>query len=88
MSTLTRLDASGELTDQRLSAISAQLRIERGAGAVVPDAVAQIPGFRNRDDELANLSGALQTPCGRDLWVVVSPPLMGKSGCSPGWNRT
>ena len=41
--------------------------------------MAEIPGFRNRDDELANLSGALQTPGGRDLWVVVSPPLMGKS---------
>jgi hypothetical protein len=75
------LDATGELTDQRLSEISTQLRLERGAGAAVPDvgAVAEIPGFRNRDDELANLSGALQTPGGRDLWVVVSPPLMGKS---------
>ena len=75
------LDATGELTDQRLSEISTQLRLERGAGAAVPDvgAVAEIPGFRNRDDELANLSGALRTPGGRDLWVVVSPPLMGKS---------
>ena len=29
------LDATGELTDQRLSEISTQLRLERGAGAAV-----------------------------------------------------
>ena len=92
------VDATGELTDERLNEITARLPLGDGAAASAADAVASvtIPGFRNRTDELANLRGALSTPGGRELWVVVAPPLMGKSwllarleqalaGASPHW---
>ncbi len=35
--------------------------------------------FRNRDDELDAVVNALTRSGGRDLWVIVSPPGMGKS---------
>ncbi|GAB1516246.1 toll/interleukin-1 receptor domain-containing protein [Actinophytocola sp. KF-1] len=35
--------------------------------------------FRNRADELHQVISALQTTGGKDLWVVTSPPRMGKS---------
>jgi hypothetical protein len=75
------LDATGEPTDLLLHEVSARLPLgdEAVAAAVTVAAAARIPGFRNRDDELANLLGALQTRGGRELWVVVSPPLMGKT---------
>lgn len=37
------------------------------------------PVFRNRDDELNTIVHALATRGGRDLWLVISPPRMGKS---------
>jgi hypothetical protein len=81
------IDATGGLTRRRLAEISTALDLEGSPAeaaadvAAAPadeDAEAQ-PGFHNRDYELSSLCGALETPGGRDLWVVVSPPLMGKS---------
>lgn len=69
------LDAKGVLTDQRVDAVSAQLPL--GAAAATTDD--ETPGFRNREDELATLRSALQTAGGHELWVLVSPPLMGKT---------
>jgi TIR domain len=82
----------------RLNEISARLPLGSTVVETAAEAVAEakIPGFRNRLDELANLRGALQTPGGRELWVVVAPPLMGKtwlltrleqalSGLTPHW---
>ena len=75
------VDATGELTVDRLNEISARLPLGDRAAVAAAKAVASatIPGFRNRDDELANLGGALATHGGRELWVVVAPPLMGKT---------
>jgi hypothetical protein len=75
------LDATGQLTRPRLSEISARLPFDATAVEAAADirAAAEIPDFRNRHDELANLRTAHQTPGGRELWVVVAPPLMGKS---------
>ena len=81
--TLHWVDATGELTGRRLTEISVALGLDGSPAAadVAADvaAAAEMPGFRNRDHELSSLRGALETPGGRDLWVVVSPPLMGKS---------
>ena len=74
------VDATSELSVDRLNAISARLPLGVGAAAAAEAvASATIPEFRNRDDELANLRGALATRGGRELWVVVAPPLMGKT---------
>jgi hypothetical protein len=69
------------LTRPRLSEISARLPLDGRAVAAAADirAQAEIPDFRNRYDELAALRTAHQTPGGRESWVVVAPPLMGKS---------
>jgi hypothetical protein len=69
------LDAKGVLTDQRVDAVSAQLPLGRTTAATDDET----PGFRNREDELATLRSALQTVGGHELWVLVSPPLMGKT---------
>ena len=75
------LDATGQLTRPRLSEISGRLPLHAAAVEAAADirAAAEIPDFRNRQDELANLRTAHRTPGGRELWVVVAPPLMGKS---------
>lgn len=53
------------------------------ANAVSASAGGQQPGisltFRNRDDELHQVISALKTTGANDLWVVTSPPRMGKS---------
>ena len=69
------VDAAGALTPARLDDIALALRLGRGpAGTGV-----RYPGFRNREDELNKLVGSLKTTGVKDLWVVVSPPLMGKT---------
>ncbi|HEX5117878.1 MAG TPA: toll/interleukin-1 receptor domain-containing protein [Pseudonocardiaceae bacterium] len=37
------------------------------------------PAFRNRQDELSRIIDALTTRGGQELWLVLSPPRMGKS---------
>ncbi len=69
------VDATGELTASRLDEVTAALPFARRPTGSDVD----FPGFRNREDELTTLLGALQTVGGRDLWVVVAPPLMGKT---------
>jgi hypothetical protein len=69
------VDAAGSLTVSRLDNIAVALRLgRRPTGDNVT-----FPGFHNRADELNKLLGALQTTGVKDLWVVVSPPLMGKT---------
>ncbi|HWO63015.1 MAG TPA: TIR domain-containing protein [Umezawaea sp.] len=53
--------------------LSAALDFDSGNGRREP------PPFQNRDDELAQVKNALRTSGGQDLWVVFSPPRMGKS---------
>lgn len=75
------LDATGRLPRPQLSEISARLPLDGPAVEAAADirAEVEIPDFRNRHDEVAALRAAHQTPGGRKLWVVVAPPLMGKS---------
>src|SRR5690242_13493124 len=75
LGTYSWVDARGTLTRLRLDEITAALPLDRRPTGEDVD----FPAFRNREHELTKLLGALQTPGGKDLWVVVSPPLMGKT---------
>lgn len=75
LGTYAWVDASGELTGTRLDEVTSALPVDRRPSG----ADEEFPGFRNREEELSALLGALQTVGGRDLWVVVSAPLMGKT---------
>lgn len=75
MRTYDWLDTRNGVERLRLEPIAERIRL--GRPATTQDA--STPGFRNRLDELATLLTALRTAGGRELWVVVSPPLMGKS---------
>lgn len=79
------LDLTTPLDDEKLNAVSTVLRLDR-APVPVAGATAQVrlralrpPVFRNRDDELNSIVNALTTTGGQDLWLVISPPRMGKS---------
>lgn len=78
------LDLTAPLDDEKLNAVSAALHLDR-APVPVAEAAAQVqpeaprPVFRNRVDELNAIVNALTTTGGRDLWLVISPPRMGKS---------
>ncbi len=75
------LDATPPLTDQKLDGILRTLPLgatSETAGVADPSG-GPIPTFRNRHDELTMMVNALTTAGGRDLWVVVAPPRMGKS---------
>lgn len=74
-----QLNATAPLTEGKLKAIGLALDLdaepeEAGQSALRPTVV-----FRNRDDELDAVVNALTRSGGRDLWVIVSPPGMGKS---------
>lgn len=71
------IDMTGPRDRTKWSALAAALASWQGAPAGPPDGPE--PVFRNRVDELATIVSALATHGGRDLWVVVSPPRMGKS---------
>lgn len=76
------LDATQPLDNSKLEAIAGALRLDRVPANARPPAaspVMPVPVFRNRHDELAELLNALTTTGGRNLWVVFSPPRMGKS---------
>lgn len=73
--TYSWIDATGELTASLLEDVARGLRLpRRPTGSDV-----EFPDFHNREEELSKLSGALRTTGGRELWLVVSPPLMGKT---------
>lgn len=67
------ISASGTLTADLLGMITTLIT------GTVPVPTSEIPGFRNRTAELAELTHALVTPGGAELWCVAAPPLMGKS---------
>lgn len=73
--TYSWINATGELTASRLDDVASGLPFGRRPTG----SVAEFPEFHNRQVELARLRDALQTPGGRELWVVVSPPRMGKT---------
>lgn len=75
LGTYSWVDATGQLTSTRLDEIATALPFGRRPTGDDRD----FPGFRNRQHELARILGELRTPGGKDLWVVVSPPLMGKT---------
>jgi hypothetical protein len=68
------LDLTPPRGPAKLAAIAAAL----GQAHSLP-AAHRPPVFRNRDDELNTIVTALAVTGGRDLWVVISPPRMGKS---------
>jgi hypothetical protein len=76
-----RLDAVPPLTDQKLDAIvnALPLGVTAEVAGTSEPAVGPMPTFRNRHDELLMMLNGLTTAGGRDLWVVVAPPRMGKS---------
>jgi hypothetical protein len=70
------LDLASPVSDDKLEAVTQKL------SGTVPRAVpgsGPRPVFRNRDDELNAISNALSVTGGHDLWLVVSPPRLGKS---------
>lgn len=67
------ISARGTLTGDLLGMITTLIT------GTVPVPTSEIPGFRNRTAELAELTHALVTPGGVELWCVAAPPLMGKS---------
>lgn len=73
-----RLDASPPLDQTKLESIGVALHLSEAQQPTRPSG--PTPVFRNREDELPMVVNAL-TPMtgGRDLWVVVAPPRMGKS---------
>ncbi|MBV9163779.1 MAG: TIR domain-containing protein [Pseudonocardiales bacterium] len=78
------LDLTVPLDDEKLNAVSTALHLDRAsvpvAGAAAPVRPrAPRPVFRNRVDELNAIVNALATTGGPDLWLVISPPRMGKS---------
>ncbi|MGH3778047.1 MAG: toll/interleukin-1 receptor domain-containing protein [Pseudonocardiaceae bacterium] len=77
------LDLTAPLGNEKLNEALAALPLDQ---VPLPDAKAAQawrggprPVFRNRYEELNAIVNALITTGGRDLWVVVSPPRMGKS---------
>jgi hypothetical protein len=75
------LDAREPLDERKLAAVETALRLNDSGPVAARSgpAVAPTPKFRNRHDELGTVVTALQTTGGRDCWVIVSPPRMGKS---------
>lgn len=78
------LDLTAPLNDKKLGNVSAALHLDRApvpVAGTVAQVQPQVPRlvFRNRDDELNSIVKALTTTGGQDLWLVISPPRMGKS---------
>lgn len=77
------LDLTAPLDEEKLSAARAALPLDPvplpGAKAAQARPGRPRPVFRNRDDELNAIVNALATTGGQDLWLVISPPRMGKS---------
>jgi hypothetical protein len=62
--------------EQALAVVDAALPLTRALPAHPTGAT---PVFRNREDELNEVVHHLTTTAGRDLWLILSPPKMGKS---------
>jgi hypothetical protein len=80
---LTRDTRQIDLTDEnaatRMSQLVEHLKLS-GSETVTRDRViGLIPSFRNRDDELRTVLGALTTSQDNQFWSVVAPPQQGKS---------
>jgi TIR domain-containing protein len=77
------LDLTAPLGNEKLNEALAALPLDQvplpGAKAVQAWRGGPRPVFRNRHDEINAIVNALTTTGGRDLWVVISPPRMGKS---------
>jgi len=73
-----RLDATEPL-ESKLDAIGRALPLDGPSEAAGQLPTQPTPAFRNREDEVNTLVNALTTTDACDLWVVVSPPRMGKS---------
>lgn len=74
-----RLDATEPLDDNKLDVIARSLALDERSDTAGQFPARPTPVFRNRVDELAALVNAFTRRGGYDLWVVVSPPEMGKS---------
>lgn len=80
LSTYDWVDLRSPHDPANLSRLLHQLAPGSTPGPAEPAAVeGPSPVFRNRDDELASMVHALTTTGGRDLWLVIAPPRMGKS---------
>jgi hypothetical protein len=79
------LDLAAPLDDEKINTAMAALPLNRvsvslpGAKAAQARPGGPRPVFRNRVDELNAIVNALTTTGGRDLWLIISPPRMGKS---------
>lgn len=78
------LDLIPPLDSKKLSDVWTALHLDKVplpvAGMVAPTRPGgPRPVFRNRDDELNSIVNALTTTGGHDMWLVISPPRMGKS---------
>jgi hypothetical protein len=71
------LDLTAPIDAGKLDRVLSALRLERAGGGRTPSWPK--PLFRNRFDELNTIVNALTTTGGHDLWLVISPPRMGKS---------
>jgi len=73
------LDATPPLTEGKLNDIALALPLDSEPETTLQPAVGPTVLFRNRNDELDAVVNSLTRSGGRDLWVIVSPPRMGKS---------
>jgi hypothetical protein len=76
LSSYAWLDLVRPIDDGKLEAVSRALLGARPAAATD---TGPSPVFRNRQDELNTVRGALRVTGGHDLWLIVSPPRLGKS---------
>lgn len=74
-----QLDATPPLTGGKLDDIGLALGLDTEPEEIGQSAVRPTVVFRNRNEELDTVVNALTRTGGRDLWVIVSPPRMGKS---------
>jgi hypothetical protein len=76
------LDLTAPIDGGKLDRVLSALLVENtggSCGAASPAPSLPKPLFRNRFDEVNTIVNALTTTGGHDLWLVISPPRMGKS---------
>jgi hypothetical protein len=76
LSSYAWLDLTQPVDDAKLGVV---VKAVSGAGASLASGSGPSMPFRNRDDELNLITSALSVASGNDLWLVVSPPRLGKS---------
>ncbi len=65
--------------DEGIGRLAARLRAGSPTAAAASPVGRATSLFRNRDDELALVSGGITNAAGQDFWLVIAPPQLGKT---------